>query len=54
MLKKSTKIDFKPTACQSGYFLPVDVTDARSHIPDRYFAANTNYEEDADTMVTQM
>ena len=52
MLSKSTKINFKPTACHSGYFMPVDVSEARDHIPDRYFAANVNYEDDADTLVT--
>lgn len=52
MLSKSVNINFKPTACQSGYFMPVDVSDATSHIPDRYFAANVNYEDDDDTLVT--
>lgn len=29
VLKESTKIDLKPTTCESGYFMPVDITDAR-------------------------
>ena len=54
LLKMSTKIDFKPTACESGYFMAVDITDAKNHIPERYFAPNVNYEDDADTIVSQM
>lgn len=51
VLNQSTKIDFKPTKCESGYFLPVDISAARDYIPEKYFRANENYEDDADTLV---
>ena len=54
MLKESTKIDLKPTTCESGYFMAVDVTDARQHVPDKYFRPNENYEDDDATLVKQM
>ena len=44
-------MEYKPTQCESGYFLPVDVTDARRLIPDKYFRVNENYEDDLDTLV---
>ena len=51
LLKESTNIDFKPTQCESGYFMPVDVSAALEHIPEKYFRANVNYEDDAATLV---
>ena len=54
MLDSSTDIKFKPTKCESGYFMPVDITEARQYIPEKYFQANMNYEEDSNTLVKQM
>lgn len=54
VMKQSTQIDFKPTTCESGYFLPVDISSAKDLVPEKYFRANTNYEDDADTIVKQM
>ena len=34
--------------------MPVDVTGARDLIPEKYFRANTNYEDDPATLVKQM
>ena len=34
--------------------MPVDVTAAREVIPERYFKANVNYEDDKDSIVKQM
>lgn len=31
--------------------MPVDITDALEHIPEKYFRPNVNYEDDADTIV---
>ena len=54
LFKKTTSVQFKPTKCESGYFMTVDVSSAASLIPERYFRANVNYEDDAKTLVKQM
>ena len=46
VLGETTKFQFKPTTCESGYFMPVDVSGAREFIPERYFRPNENYEDD--------
>ena len=45
---------FKPTICESGYFLAINVEDCRNQIPDKYFVPNVNYEDDPDTKVLQV
>ena len=54
VLGETTKFQFKPTTCESGYFMPVDVSGAREFIPERYFRPNENYEDDSSTLVKQM
>jgi len=34
--------------------MPVDISDALQHIPEKYFKGNQNYEDDPKTLVTQM
>lgn len=51
VLAKTTSFEFKPTLCESGYFMPVDVTNSRDLIPEKYFQANVNYEDDTNTLV---
>lgn len=47
---KSAKVPWSPSPCESGYFLPVDISKAKEIIPERYFKIG-NYEDDKDTLV---
>jgi len=44
----------KPTVCESGYFLCLDISGCKDLIPEKYFKVNENYETDADTKVLSM
>jgi len=50
LLTKSTNIKFKPTKCESGYFMAVDIQENEHIIPDRYKKPG-NYEDDKNTLV---
>jgi len=50
----SKNIPLKPTVCESGYFLPVDISTARDAVPAKYFEMNADYENDASSIVTKM
>lgn len=54
LIGHSKNINFKPTVCESGYFLAVDVTGCEDQIPEKYFKPNVNYENDEATQVNQM
>ena len=45
----STRIKFKPTSCESGYFMSVEISGCEDVIPEKYFIPNVNYEDDPDT-----
>ncbi len=47
LLSHSTKIQFKPTKCESGYFMAVDIAGCEDIIPEKYFVPNLNYEPQA-------
>ena len=51
LLSKSSKIKFKPSQCESGYFVAIDVSGNEGEIPERYKRAGVNYEEDEKTLV---
>ena len=52
LVKKSTGIKFKPTKCESGYFMAIDIAESAHLIPDRYLKPG-NYEEDKNSLVIQ-
>jgi hypothetical protein len=50
LLKTTTSIKFKPSSCESGYFVAIDISGNENLIPDRYKVPG-NYEEDEKTLV---
>jgi aspartate/methionine/tyrosine aminotransferase len=52
LLKTTTNIKFKPSQCESGYFVALDVSGNEGLIPDRYKKPG-NYESDPNTLVFQ-
>ena len=51
LLKRTSNIKFKPSQCESGYFVALDVSGNEDLIPDRYKQAGVNYENDPKTLV---
>ena len=51
LMKLSSKVQWKPTSCEGGYFLPIDVSETRDIIPSKYFDPKRNYEDDPNTLV---
>jgi len=49
-LVEKTKMPWVPSQCQSGYFLPLDVSKTRSLIPKKYFQPG-RYEDDPESVV---
>ena len=54
LLGLSKGIKFRPTKCESGYFLPVDISGCEDQIPAKYFTLNVNYEPDQKSIIPQM
>ena len=52
LLKTTSNIKFKPSQCESGYFVALDVSGNEGLIPDRYRKPG-NYENDSNTQVFQ-
>ncbi len=44
VLQESKTVKFKPTRCESGYFMAVDISGNEEFVPKKYFEPNINYE----------
>jgi hypothetical protein len=50
LLSTTKNIKFKPTTCESGYFIAVDISGNESLIPEKYKKIG-NYEDDPNSLI---
>jgi hypothetical protein len=50
LLKTTSQVKFKPSQCESGYFVALDISGNEHLIPDKYKQPG-NYENDPKTLV---